>query len=328
MTTTAREDTRLRAGDVVEVKSASEILATLDEDGRVDGLPFMPEMLQFCGKKIQVRSRAHKTCDTIQASGFRRMEDAVHLDDLRCDGSAHDGCQAACLIFWKSAWLRRVDEPSPAAEDADVADPAALERLAATTRGPDTPSGEPTYSCQATELRAATCPLPWWHARQYAEDVESGNVPPRRLVRGLVILLFNKFQAANRRFVPRLTLVSGGRRYPFVAGRLEGSTPVQTLDLQPGELVRIKSKEEIEETLDRNNRNRGLLFDGVMSKYCGQTATVRSRVWKIINEETGTMRHFKTACVMLEGVTCTGDYMQFCPRRIYDYWREIWLDRV
>jgi hypothetical protein len=328
MTATGREDAHLRAGDVVEVRSASEILATLDENGRLDGLPFMPEMLQFCGTRIRVQSRAHKTCDTIQASGFRRMEDAVHLEERRCDGSAHGGCQAACLLFWKSAWLRRVDEPSSAAESDDALDPVALERLTAATRGPDTQAGEPTYACQATELRAATCPLPWWDARQYAEDVESGNVRPMRLARGLLVLLFNKFQAANRRFLPRVTLISGARRYPFVAGKLDGSTPMRQLDLQPGELVRIKSKQEIEQTLDRNNRNRGLLFDGVMSKYCGQTATVRSRVSKIINEQTGTMRHFKTECVMLEGVTCTGDYMQFCPRRIYDYWREIWLERV
>jgi hypothetical protein len=33
------------------------------------------------------------------------MTDTVHLSDLRCDGSAHAGCQAGCLLFWKEAWL-------------------------------------------------------------------------------------------------------------------------------------------------------------------------------------------------------------------------------
>ena len=61
----------------MEVSSAAEILGTLDEQGRLDGLPFMPEMLQFCGQRVRVQSRAHKTCDTIlrvrvPADGKRR----------------------------------------------------------------------------------------------------------------------------------------------------------------------------------------------------------------------------------------------------------------
>ena len=55
----------LRAGDWVEVRSAAEILATLDERGRLDALPFMPEMLQYCGRRFRVFKSAHKTCDTL-----------------------------------------------------------------------------------------------------------------------------------------------------------------------------------------------------------------------------------------------------------------------
>src|SRR5512139_660367 len=98
------------AGDWVEVRSREDILATLDKSGRLDGLPFMPQMFQYCGQRFMVRSRAYKTCDTV--SGHyrgRRLRDAVHLD-IRCDGSAHGGCQANCLIFWKSAWLKPVEE--------------------------------------------------------------------------------------------------------------------------------------------------------------------------------------------------------------------------
>ena len=45
---------RLCAGDWVEVRSRDEILATLDKDGRLDGMPFMPEMFAFCGKRFRV----------------------------------------------------------------------------------------------------------------------------------------------------------------------------------------------------------------------------------------------------------------------------------
>jgi hypothetical protein len=69
----------LHAGELVEVRSEPEILATLDAEGRLDGLPFMPEMLQYCGQRFRVFKSAHKTCDTIEKTGGRRMRNAVHL---------------------------------------------------------------------------------------------------------------------------------------------------------------------------------------------------------------------------------------------------------
>jgi hypothetical protein len=36
----------------------------------------------------------------------------------------------------------------------------------------------------------------------------------------------------------------------------------------------------------------------------------------------------KTPCVILSNVVCTADFHRSCPRKIYAYWREIWLERV
>jgi hypothetical protein len=55
---------------------------------------------------------------------------------------------------------------------------------------------------------------------------------------------------------------------------------------------------------------------------------VLRRVERIIDEQTGRMVHFKHDCIILEGVICSGDYNQYCPRSIYPFWREIWLERV
>src|SRR5690349_307715 len=110
---------RLRRGDVVEVKSAAEILATLDAGGRMAGLPFMPEMAKYCGRRFTVLARGDKICDTIKYTGSRRLDDSVILDSPRCDGGGHDGCQAECRMFWKEAWLRKV--PADASLDAPVA---------------------------------------------------------------------------------------------------------------------------------------------------------------------------------------------------------------
>ena len=103
----AARRTALRAGDLVVVRSREEILATLGDDGMLDRMPFMPEMLQHCGRTFRVAAVAHKTCDPAHKTGGRRLADAVDLEDIRCDGSHHGGCQAACLIFWKTAWLAK-----------------------------------------------------------------------------------------------------------------------------------------------------------------------------------------------------------------------------
>ena len=121
---------------------------------------------------------------------------------------------------------------------------------------------------------------------QYVGDVRNWGLA--KIVRGLVIELFNLWQSFSSGACPRLPLIAGGRPYPFVSGKLEkGETPTAKLDLRPGELVRVKSKEEIEATLDHSNHNRGLSFDGEMVRYCGRTARVRARVNRIVDEHTG-----------------------------------------
>ena len=95
----------LHAGDWVVVKSKEEILTTLDENARLGGLPFQPEMFAFCGKRLRVAKVAHKTCDNIRKTGGRSMANAVHLDSARCDGSAHGGCQADCVFTFSRSRL-------------------------------------------------------------------------------------------------------------------------------------------------------------------------------------------------------------------------------
>ena len=59
----------LRPGDLVEVKSPTEILSTLDGDGAVENMPFMPEMLRHTGRRYTVSRRVdNKICDTVAAT--------------------------------------------------------------------------------------------------------------------------------------------------------------------------------------------------------------------------------------------------------------------
>jgi hypothetical protein len=342
----------LQAGERVEVCSESEILSTLDALGRLDALPFMPEMLQYCGKQFTVQSRADKTCDTINNSGSRRMWNTVHLAELRCDGSGHDGCQARCLLFWKEAWLKRVGKPNklrqafsmilgmngntkvrPSIANASITRDMLVQATRVWKEGSS--SGEKLYSCQATEMLKASVPLSWWRPGQYVRDVCSGNVSPWYVMRTMMFRAFAKsltFGAANAQIsiYNGVQRILGGRPYPFRTGRLN-KTPSEKLNLQAGELVQVKSHEEILETLDERSRNRGLYFDVEMTTACGGQHRVIQRVERIINDRTGKLIQLPGGCIMLEGVVCRALYSDrriACPRRIYSFWREVWLRRV
>jgi hypothetical protein len=330
----------LRAGEWVEVRSPEEILATLDDRSCLDNMPFMPEMLRLCGQKFRVSNRADKTCDPAISPQWtlRRLTDSVHLDGIRCDGADHGGCQAGCLIFWKEAWLKRSTESqlgpdgtmrNVTAGEAPKKNPVSVDSIFAATQR-KTADGETAYFCQGTELVAFTSNIKWWDLRQDIRDFRSGNLASGLARNSRAERILDGSLAALR--VIRATIVylgwaRFGVRYPPIAGKLT-KTPIEVLDLQPGELVQVLSKEEIEATLDKNNRNRGLLFDMEQVPYCGGIYRVLRRVNHIIDEKTGKMATMKYPCIVLEGVVCKSDYHRLCPRAIYSYWRENWLRRV
>jgi hypothetical protein len=341
----------VQAGDWVEVRSKEEILRSLDKNGRLEGLPFMPQMFEYCGRRFKVYKRAHKTCDTVSLEiASRRLANAVHLE-TRCNGKAYGGCQAACLIFWKDAWLKPVVEKANSIQVSTGRKP--LERpaqingvgcsdddvwRATCIRGQ--PDADTRYMCQATQLPVFTTPLSWWDVRQYIEDYSSGNASLGEICRGFVYLSYYHLTLAKRGRLGRparwlydkFQAVVGGVPYPRHRGTLPAGhpTPVANLNLQPGELVRVKPYKEILATLD-GFKNRGMYFDAELVPNCGRVYRVQTQVTKFINETTGKMATMKTPAVILEGVWCRSRYSNcrmFCPRAIYTWWREVWLERV
>ena len=302
---------RLRPGDLVEVRAPEEILQTLDTDGTLDQLPFMPEMVEFCGKRFRVSKRVLKTCYYTErnAAGFRKFktDDVVLLDGLRCSGAAHDGCQKACTIFWREAWLRKIES---AAAHEKVNSTTSEERLRTRLK---TSTGPKTYFCQASELLTATEPL----SRQERlagcfREVREGNRGVLEMAQRIAGWLFWKI------------------RWRFLGEYAHGSnksTPVERLDLQPGEWIEVKSMEAINQTVNETGSNRGLLFFPDMRLLCGKQQRVERRVEKIIVDGTGEMRELRNT-VYLEGSHCGCVYaLGGCPRDEFSYWREIWLRR-
>jgi hypothetical protein len=313
----------LRRGDLVEVRSPSEILATLDERGTLDDLPFMPEMAAFCGRRFVVDRRADRVCDTVHYSGTRRPLRTVLLAELRCDGSAHGGCQAECRLLWKEAWLRKVGPGSPAPEPVSARDRQPLLARTAQVKRIVEVEGRlrDLWSCQATELPRASQHVKLWDVRSYVGEYMSGNVTIGRLLRVAA-------RAAVQEPMRKLGLLPE-IHLPGTRAEAASDPP---LHLRPGELVQVKTKEEIAATLTPDGRHRGLWFDREMMPYCGGTFRVRQRIERFIDERSGRMVEFKKSdCVTLEGGVCSGDLSVrrwFCPRAIYSFWRECWLRRV
>jgi hypothetical protein len=308
---------RLRAGDRVALRSPDEILRTLDDNGTLDSLPFMPEMLDSYGATLRVQYRAEKTCVDVGPNIYpdRRFVhgDVVVLGE-RCDGRSHDGCKRGCKIFWKESWLRRV-EPG---ETVHPPSPEAVARLRSRLR---TATDGGRYFCQSTELQRATEEFPGnkrvWRFRILAREVANGD---RTVIEAFAVVLRWSYYRMLRRV----------RGYEWLRGPHEQATPSSTLDLQPGDAVSIKSRSRLQATLDRRQRNRGLSVTYEMTRHCGQTTTVRNRIDKVIDEQTGEMRVLENTVALNAGFdTCLcGQQPGDCPRGEVMYWREIWLDRI
>jgi hypothetical protein len=301
----------LRPGDCVEVKSPGEILQTLDADGTVDRLPFMPEMVDFCGKRFRVSKRVVKTCYYGTSSGMRKFpaEDVVLLEGLRCSGSAHDGCQKACTIFWREAWLRKVENASTIES---IVDPESIKWLRSRLK---TSTGPKTYFCQASEILNATIELSHWERfGKVSSEIRAGNCGVLEMAQRIVIWLFWKIRKA----------IVG----PYARGS-QKSTPVESLNLRSGEWIEIKPLASITKTLDEKAYNRGLYFTPAMGCLCGEQHRVERKPEKIIVDGTGEMRQLRNT-VFLEDSLCGCACVAFggCPRGEFAYWREIWLRRV
>jgi hypothetical protein len=103
--------------------------------------------------------------------------------------------------------------------------------------------------------------------------------------------MFNRVQ---RRF-------GNGVVYPQVATTGLATSTHQVLDLQPGDVVRVRAKHEIERTLTASYKNRGLWFDAEMLRFCGGEYRVSARVDRLIEEKSGKLITLSSPCVILDG---------------------------
>lgn len=296
----------LLVGDTVSIRSLAEIRATLDAEGCLEGLPFMAEMERFCGKTARVFRVLDKVYDYRRSSKMRRLDRAVLLVGLRCEGDAHGGCEAECYLIWKTQWLKPM--PSSAALQVDMSP------FPRNVEVPIVPGA--TFKCQYTMLTQASSPQAPLTVRGLVAPWAVGNVATGAWLTAVLTRAFNAFQGWR-----------GGTVFPTRPASGNDKT-IMGEPLQRGDWVRIKTPAEIARTLDNNSKNRGLWFDADMLKYCGRCYEVRGRVKQIVDVLSGAMIPMKTPCIIMEEVHYSGEFQGFGEQHDYLYYRESWLQRI
>lgn len=305
----------LKTGDLAEVKSIDEIFLTLDSNGTLDNLPFMPEMIKYCGRTFRISKKViQAVIDSAGISGYSesyvrsfKNDDVVILENLRCSGEVHDGCKRGCTIFWKEVWLKKVDYNTTFSKTINGNNVSNYRLKTMTENG--------KYFCQSTQFRYATNDLTYLQRiKNLGRNLQFGNYSLIRLFLALNIWFYWKLRTKLFGEYPR-----GNKK----------NTSYSKLDLNEGEIVEVKQLAEIIETLDERGRNKGLHFTPDQRKYCGQKFIVKARADKLISEGSGEMRQIPST-VTLENVFCDSAYYAFggCPRSDFLYWREAWLRRV
>jgi hypothetical protein len=111
---TPSETLNLQPGEWVEVKLFKNILQTLDEQGKNNGLWFSPDMRFMCGRKVRVERRLDKII--VDGTGqMRKLKNTVTLEGATCGcaylGMGTAGCSRCEFTYWREIWLRRCNEP-------------------------------------------------------------------------------------------------------------------------------------------------------------------------------------------------------------------------
>jgi hypothetical protein len=134
-----------------------------------------------------------------------------------------------------------------------------------------------------------------------------------------------RLRGATRR-LGRLFGVDGPRRGP--GG--EAAFVAEPLEVEAGDLVRVRSAGEIQAMLDGSGSYQGCGFGSGMYRHCGQEFRVARVVTRFFDEARFRMLRARNL-VILEGVHCDGSSIPDttgCDRMCFYFWRTEWLEKV
>jgi hypothetical protein len=109
------------------------------------------------------------------------------------------------------------------------------------------------------------------------------------------------------------------------AAKITDMTPIK---FNSGDRVLVKTKEQIQSTLNHWNELKGCSFLPEMWQYCGTEQRVLKSVRRFVDERDCRVKKVK-GIYLLEGTICQGfELYGGCDRACFYFWREEWLEKV
>jgi hypothetical protein len=122
----------------------------------------------------------------------------------------------------------------------------------------------------------------------------------------------------------------------FITGILEQAStlflgrPTRAHKYAAGEIVRVRDRETISESIRPHSKKDGCLFMDQMWDYCGGNYSVAKVVSIYYNERRGRRFRPRSPLYVLKGLTCEGRVSHFpfrCDHGCPILWHEDWLDK-
>jgi len=163
---------------------------------------------------------------------------------------------------------------------------------------------------------------------QFHHECQLHSLPDLALPDRLSDVPAHLLRRVGRIFKRRAFFIQNWFRDIMHPGTFKTTPEAHVVRFQPGDRVRIRSKEEIRSTLNRWNNLKGCTFLEEMWIYCETEQQVMKRVEKFLDERD---YHVKktSGTVLLSGVICHGsiDFGK-CDRSCFFFWRDEWLERI
>jgi hypothetical protein len=103
------DETPLKAGDQVLVRSSAAIRATLNDRLIHRGLGFEPDMLKHCGHRYAVEAEVRKLVDVVTGEMRTMKTQAYMLRDVHFSGERQLFNAQYEPLFWRGVWLQRIE---------------------------------------------------------------------------------------------------------------------------------------------------------------------------------------------------------------------------
>jgi hypothetical protein len=166
------------------------------------------------------------------------------------------------------------------------------------------------------------------------KSVAEGNAetPKVSLVRQITLAIRRSITPGQDRILHQQVNALIDRFYNLRGNNISTREPVSNIQMVPltaGDMVRVKSEEEIKATLNHLGQSRGCAFMAdIMTPYCGTVQRVLKTMERFVDERDLRVKKCK-GLVLLEGVMCEGTTVfGRCDRSCFMFWREEWLEKI